>query len=89
MNLDARDADYSDGTIFFMYTPFTGRLLQEVLEKLEGESRKRTITICTYGPCTLQVSNQGWLRRIDQNTNHEYELAVFKSKVLTYVREMF
>jgi len=82
INLDARDADYSDGTIFFMYTPFTGKLLQEVLEKL-GESRKRSITICTYGPCTLQVSNQGWLRRIDQNTNHEtnheYESGVFRS----------
>jgi tRNA/tmRNA/rRNA uracil-C5-methylase (TrmA/RlmC/RlmD family) len=36
MNRDARDADYSDGTIFFMYTPFMGKLLQEVLEKLES-----------------------------------------------------
>ena len=82
MNRDARDADYSDGTIFFMYTPFTGELLQEVLGKLEGESRKRSIKICTYGPCTPHVSNQSWLRRIDQvkqNTDHEYELAIFKS----------
>jgi SAM-dependent methyltransferase len=82
INLDARDADYSDGTIFFMYTPFTGKLLQEVLEKLEGESRKRSIKICTYGPCTPHVSNQSWLRRIDQveqNADHEYELAIFKS----------
>ena len=82
MNRDARDADYSDGTIFFMYTPFTGKLLQEVLGKLEAESRKRNIKICTYGPCTPHVSNQSWLRRIDQvkqNTDHEYELAIFKS----------
>ena len=76
MNLDARDADYSDGTVFFMYTPFTGKLLQEVLEKLKGESRKRAIRICTYGPCTPHVSNQSWLRRVgqvDQNADHEYE----------------
>ncbi len=82
MNRDARDADYSDGTIFFMYTPFTGKLLQEVLEKLESESRKRSIKICTYGPCTPHVSNQSWLRRIDQverDADHEYELAIFKS----------
>ena len=85
VNLDARDADYSDGTIFFMYTPFTGKLLQEVLEKLKGESRKRTIRICTYGPCTPHVSNQSWLRRIDQvdqvdrNADHECELAIFKN----------
>ena len=82
MNLDAREADYSDGTIFYMYTPFTGKLLQEVLEKLKCESRSRTIRICTYGPCTSQVSNQSWLRRIDQldqNADCEYELAIFKS----------
>jgi SAM-dependent methyltransferase len=82
MNRDARDADYSDGTIFFMYTPFMGKLLQEVLEKLESESRKRSIKICTYGPCTPHVSNQSWLRRIDQverDADHEYELAIFKS----------
>lgn len=82
MNRDARDADYSDGTIFFMYTPFTGELLQEVLERLKGESRKRSIKICTYGPCTPHVSNQSWLRRIDQveqNADREYELAIFES----------
>ncbi len=82
MNLDARDADYSDGTVFFMYTPFTGKLLQEVLEKLKGESRKRAIRICTYGPCTPHVSNQSWLRRVgqvDQNADHEYESAIFRN----------
>ncbi|MDY6878157.1 MAG: hypothetical protein SWK90_18395 [Chloroflexota bacterium] len=82
INLDARNADYSDGTIFFMYTPFMGKLLQEVLEKLECESQKRTIRICAYGPCVLLVSNQSWLRRIDQtdqNADPEYELARFKS----------
>ena len=82
MNLDARDADYSDGTVFFMYTPFTDKLLQEVLEKLKGESRKRAIRICTYGPCTPHVSNQSWLRRVgqvDQNADHEYESAIFRS----------
>ena len=79
VNLDARDVDYSDGTIFFMYTPFTGSLLQQVLERLRGESRERIIRVCTYGPCTSQVSDQTWLRRVAQNPDHEYELAVFRS----------
>jgi tRNA/tmRNA/rRNA uracil-C5-methylase (TrmA/RlmC/RlmD family) len=79
MNLDARDADYSDGTVFFMYTPFRGSMLQEVLERLRSESRKRAITICTYGPCTPRVSDQDWLRCIGQLPDHEYELAVFRS----------
>jgi hypothetical protein len=79
INADAREVDYSDGTVFFMYTPFEGRLLQEVLEKLKGESRKRKIRVCTYGPCTLQVSRQSWLKRVDQNGNSVHELAVFES----------
>jgi hypothetical protein len=79
INADAREVDYSDGTVFFMYTPFEGKLLQEVLEKLKGESRKRKIKVCTYGPCTLQVSRQSWLKRVDQNGNPVYELAVFES----------
>jgi SAM-dependent methyltransferase len=79
INADAREVDYSDGTVFFMYTPFEGKLLQEVLEKLKGESRKRKIKVCTYGPCTLQVSRQSWLKRVDQNGNSIHKLAVFES----------
>jgi len=79
INVDARTADYSDGTIFFMYTPFRGGLLEEVLRKLRRESDKRTISICSYGPCTLDVSNQMWLRRVDQNPNTEYALAIFET----------
>jgi len=77
--VDARDADYSDGTIFFMYTPFEGRLLQDVLDKLKAESRKREIRVGTYGPCTLSVSRQSWLRRVDQNGDSVYRLGMFRN----------
>ena len=79
INVDAREANYSDGTAFFMYTPFEGRLLQGVLEKLRGQSRDRMIRVYTYGPCTLQVSRQSWLKRIDQNGDQVYKLAAFRS----------
>jgi hypothetical protein len=79
INADARTADYSKGTVFFMYTPFEGRVLQEVLEKLRGESRKRRIRLFTYGPCTPQVSRQSWLKCVDQNGDHLYKLGVFSS----------
>jgi hypothetical protein len=79
INADARTADYSDGTIFFMYTPFRGRLLEEVLRKLRCESDQRTIHICSYGPCTRDVSNHTWLRRVDQNPNTEHALAIFET----------
>jgi hypothetical protein len=79
INVDAREADYSDGTIFFLYTPFEGRMLERVLEKLEDESRKRRIRLYTYGPCTLQVTRQRWLERLDQNGNQVDRLAIFRT----------
>jgi hypothetical protein len=61
INIDARYADYSLGTIFFMYTPFEGKMLQDVLQNLKGEASKRQIKIFTYGPCTQEVAQQNWL----------------------------
>ena len=87
INVDARTADYSDGTIFFMYTPFRGGLLEEVLRKLRRESDKRTISICSYGPCTLDVSNQMWLRRVDRNPNTEHALAIFETAKRDFLEE--
>ena len=77
INVDAREADYSDGTIFFLYTPFKGRMLERVLDRLRHESTKRRIRLCTYGPCTLQVAQQRWLERLDQNSVQENRLAMF------------
>lgn len=79
INVDARTADYSEGTVFFMYTPFEGDILREVLEKLRGESRKRRISLCTYGPCTPQVSQQSWLMCVNQKGDQIDKLGAFSS----------
>ena len=79
INQDAREADYADGTLFFMYTPFTGRLLQQVLDKLGDEARTRRITLAAYGPCTLHVERQSWLRATFRQTFHPDPLVLFSS----------
>jgi Histone methylation protein DOT1 len=61
INTDARYADYALGTIFFMYTPFEGEMLQEVLRVLQDESIHRKIKIYTYGPCGSELAKQDWL----------------------------
>ena len=76
---DAREADYSDGTAFFLYTPFEGDMLQQVLARLKGEAETRTIRVYTYGPCTFVVSRQDWLRPVDQSVHRIDKLAAFRS----------
>jgi len=80
INADARQADYRDGTVFYLFTPFRGALLQSVLAKLANEARVRPIKICTYGPCTLSVAQQPWLRSLDANADHEFKLAIFEGR---------
>ena len=76
---DARTAAYHDGTIFFMFTPFTGQMLHTVLSRLETEARKRPITLCTYGTITLDVAQQPWLQCLDRARLHQFKLAIFQS----------
>lgn len=59
---NAREADLSSGTIFYLYTPFTGTTLSAVLDSLHKQSSLRPIRICTFGPCTISVSDQPWLK---------------------------
>jgi SAM-dependent methyltransferase len=79
INADARETDYSEGTIFFMFTPFKGEIMQEVLELLRKESLLRKIKIITYGPCTAQVALQSWLNFAAPKDDDIYKLGIFSS----------
>jgi len=59
---DAREADLSAGTVFWLYTPFSGSILKKVLQRLEHESTRRPLRICSLGPCTRTLAEQAWLR---------------------------
>jgi hypothetical protein len=62
---DARDADLSRGTIFYLYSPFKGSILADVLSALRRQSMSRPIKICSLGPCTRRISNETWLKTCD------------------------
>jgi hypothetical protein len=79
VNVDARQADYADGTVFFLYTPCTGRMFQAVLDKLHDEARLRPITIATYGPCTERVAQQPWIQPRGCQTGQEHTVVFFTS----------
>ncbi len=62
INADARQADYSDGTIFFMYTPFNGGILQEVLEILRKESLLKKLGSLPMGLVLPKLPRRaGWI----------------------------
>jgi len=65
INADAREADYSDGTLFYLFTPFKNLLLQTVLDRLKEVAQTKMIKIFTYGACTRPVARQSWLHSLD------------------------
>jgi Histone methylation protein DOT1 len=77
INVDAREADVADGTVFFMYTPFRGALLQEVLDRLKDKAHRRPMTLVTYGPCTAEVTELDWLALSGSEEPDDRSLAIF------------
>ena len=75
---DARAADLSDGTVFYLYTPFIGTILRDVLNSLRHEAVKREIRICTFGPCTRVVAEEQWLSVI--GALEADRIAIFRSR---------
>lgn len=78
LHQDARSVDLSSGTVFYLFTPFTGSILRHVLGMLEREAATRAIRVCTLGPCTKVVCAQPWLQadgatRVDR-------VAIFRSR---------
>lgn len=77
---DARDADFSVGTVFYMYTPFQGAMLREVLQRLHAEAQRRSIRLCTYGPILSEAVQQPWFPAFARSLPATGPIAVFESK---------
>jgi hypothetical protein len=75
---DARAADFSRATVFYLYTPFTGGLLRSVLDRFAQEAAIRPIRVCTLGPCTEVVAGEAWLMPMDAHHAAD-RIALFRS----------
>jgi len=74
---DARQADYTAATACYLFTPFHGQILRDVLARLRDQAPLQRLRICTYGPCTLEVARSGWLRSADGHLPHTSRLGLF------------
>jgi Histone methylation protein DOT1 len=74
---DARMTNLSDGTVFYLFSPFKGSILTDVLSRLRKEAAERPIKICSLGPCTCALKDQTWL--LSDTPPDPGRIAVFKS----------
>jgi hypothetical protein len=75
---DAREADFGSGTVFYLYTPFTGGLLRSTLDSLCREAETRAIRICTFGPCTPVIAAENWLEAVGETRPDR--ISIFRSR---------
>jgi hypothetical protein len=59
-SIDAREADYAPFDVLFFYTPFRGRMLEEVLEPIRNQGRKG-LRLFAFGPCVSDLAGREWL----------------------------
>lgn len=58
--MDARAAGYGPVDVLFLYTPFRGGILAEVLERVRRQGREG-IRIFAFGPCARDLAEREWL----------------------------
>ena len=79
VNADARQASLAGGTVFYLYTPFKGEMLAQVLRRLEAVAMEGPIRICTFGPCGVELSRLPWLEPLNGGPRDEGKIAFFRS----------
>ncbi|HEY4292631.1 methyltransferase domain-containing protein [Luteibacter sp.] len=76
---DARDADMSGSSVLYLFTPFVGTVLRDVVAKIEQQARDRCIRVITLGPCTRTFARMPWLRSDDPVPSAVDRIVVFHS----------
>jgi hypothetical protein len=78
---DALDADISEGTIFFLFTPFFGTLMDSFLPKLKKHATEKQIRVASFGDCTLRIAKESWLIPSSDTELHRFKIAIFTSSL--------
>jgi hypothetical protein len=80
-NDDVRTADLHCGNVFFMYSPFYGKVMSAVLAKLKRIAVANQIRICSYGNSNVLLAQESWLKAEPGTNAGPHSLAVFFSRI--------
>jgi hypothetical protein len=76
---DARDAELAGVDVFYLFTPFLGSVLRDVLRRIEAEAASRPLRIVVLGPCTRTFARTPWLRSDDPDPSATDRIVLFRS----------
>lgn len=73
------EQDYSDGTVFFLFNPFSPQTLEEVNKKLRQLAETKKIRVVSLGPSTSFFNKQDWLKTIEPK-DQPWCLTIYESQ---------
>lgn len=76
---DARDAELAGVDVFYLFTPFLGSVLREMLATIEAEATSRPLRVVVLGPCARTFARMPWLRSDDPDPSATDRIVVFRS----------
>jgi hypothetical protein len=76
---DARDAELSGIDVFYLFTPFLGSVLRDVVRRIEAEAASRPLRVVVLGPCARTFARMPWLRSDDPDPSATDRIVVFRS----------
>lgn len=77
---DAREADISRANVFYLFTPFIGPVLRDVIARIEAEARTRPLRVVALGPCTRTFARQAWLHTDAPDPEAADRIVIFHSR---------
>jgi hypothetical protein len=76
---DVKDVDYSDGTIFYLFNPFTARTFRKVISELKNIAKTKTITLGVNYDERNRFSSLDWLEKVSDEDDPT-GLIIYRSK---------
>ncbi len=74
------EQNYADGSVFFLFNPFTHETLEKVGEQLKELAKTKKIRVVSLGPSTSYFQSLSWLNPVEtESKERPWGLTIFES----------